>query len=135
MAICMLVSSKSDRTLWGAGLVGTVQGLRDALRSRGSDLVIVRGTLEERVPALAASIGAQRVVTEDEVEYRCNDCLRTANGRKPHPHSGIPCLFQMIASMSDGIGTTMRLYCRWWHVLCAEPRLVRAQLFFIGIRF
>ena len=51
--------------------MGTVRGLRDALQSRGSDLIVVRGAVEDRIPALAASVGAQRVVTEDEVEFRC----------------------------------------------------------------
>lgn len=53
-----------------AGLVGTVQGLRDGLRSQGSDLIVLRGPLEQQLPALAAAVGAQRIVTEDEVEYR-----------------------------------------------------------------
>ena len=53
-----------------AGLVGTVQGLRAGLRSRGSDLVVLRGPLEERLPELAAAVSAQRVVTEAEVEFR-----------------------------------------------------------------
>ena len=47
-----------------------MQGLRDGLRARGADLVILRGPLEERLPELAAAVGAQRIVTEDEVEYR-----------------------------------------------------------------
>ena len=60
----------SRRSNGCAGLVGTVEGLRAGLRSRGSDLIVLRGPLEEQLPELAAAVGAQRIVTEDEVEFR-----------------------------------------------------------------
>ena len=70
--------SAEDQASLHAGLVGTVQGLRDGLRTRGSELLVLRGPLEERLPALAAAVGAARIVTEDEVEYRHDSRSPTA---------------------------------------------------------
>ena len=69
---------EAKRTTRIAGLVVTVEGLRAGLRSRGSDLVVLRGPLEERLPELAAAFGAARIVTEDEVEFRCDSCLHAS---------------------------------------------------------
>lgn len=54
----------------GAGLLVAVQGLREALRQRGAELVLRCGALDEELPALAAQLGAASVLTEDEVEFR-----------------------------------------------------------------
>ena len=52
------------------GLLAAVEGLREALRQRGSDLVLRFGAVEDALPALAATLAAGRVLTEDEVEHR-----------------------------------------------------------------
>ncbi len=76
-----------------AGLVGTVEGLRAGLRSRGSDLIVLRGPLDERLPELAAVVGAQQIVTEVEVEFR-----HAARAR-------------MLPSVQQGFGAGKRSVC------------------------
>lgn len=57
--------------------------LRTALRSRGSDLVILRGRPEEELPKLARLVGAgavfcHREVTQEEVQVgEMYDCMST----------------------------------------------------------
>jgi deoxyribodipyrimidine photolyase len=52
-----------------AALAGVLRELRDALRARGSDLLVVRGRWEEVVPRLAAAAGVSQVYAQQEVEH------------------------------------------------------------------
>ena len=52
-----------------AALAGVLRELRDALRARGSDLLVVRGRCEEVVPRLAAAAGVSQVYAQQEVEH------------------------------------------------------------------
>ena len=53
-----------------AGLLGAVAALRVALRERGSTLLLRMGPAAAEVPAAAELVGADRIITEEEVQHR-----------------------------------------------------------------
>jgi DNA photolyase len=63
----LLLSSPRRST---AGLVRAVDALRRSVRQRGGELLLRGGPLAPTLLQLAADVGARRVVTEEEVEYR-----------------------------------------------------------------
>jgi deoxyribodipyrimidine photo-lyase len=77
-----------------AFMLGCLRRLGDALRRRGSDLVVRHGRPEQEIPALAAECGASAVYwTSDVTPYarardgRVTDALRAADVA-PHPSTG-----------------------------------------------
>lgn len=50
-------------------LVRALSDLRHELQQKGSNLVVVTGPWAEVLPALAARVGAQAIMAEEEVEH------------------------------------------------------------------
>ncbi len=107
-----------------AGLVGTVEGLRAGLRSRGSDLVVLRGPLEERLPELAAAVGAARIVTEDEVEFRRAPSVYASSQLQGFGRENCQSVARrMLPSTSSSPGTLSNPACFQLHRLALAAKL------------
>lgn len=66
-----------------AAFVRAVESLRSALRTLGSDLIIISGTWEEELPRLVDAVGAGVIVAEDEVETVYRQGLERTAGAVP----------------------------------------------------
>ena len=76
-------SSLADTLDSAKALIKAVSALQIALRSKGSNLIVVHGPVEDELPRLASEFGTNIIYTEDEVEKTWLDAIHAVSMSLP----------------------------------------------------